>query len=109
MLTKAPFFFPAGSPFPPANPPMKIAIVGCGALGSYYGAKLCRDGHEVHFLLRSDYDVVKRRGVKILSPEGDFHVRPKVARTPCDVGPCELVLIGLKTTASICSSLPKPF
>ncbi len=79
---------------------MKIAIVGCGALGSYYGAKLCRHGHEVHFLLRSDYDVVKRRGVKILSPEGDFHVRPKAARTPGDVGPCELVLIGLKTTAN---------
>ncbi len=31
---------------------MKIAIVGCGALGSYYGAKLCRDGQETHFLLR---------------------------------------------------------
>lgn len=79
---------------------MKIAIVGCGALGSYYGAKLCRDGHEVHFLLRSDHDAVKRRGVRILSPEGDFHVQPRVARTPGDVGPCELVLIGLKTTAN---------
>ena len=64
---------------------MKIAIVGCGALGGYYGAKLCRDGHEVHFLLRSDHDVVKRRGVKILSPEGNFHVQPKVARAPGDV------------------------
>lgn len=79
---------------------MKIAIVGSGALGSYYGAKLCRDGHQVHFLLRSDYDVVKRRGVKILSPEGDFHVQPKAARTPEEIGPCDLVIIGLKTTAN---------
>lgn len=79
---------------------MKIAIVGSGALGSYYGAKLCRDGHQVHFLLRSDYDVVKRRGVKILSPEGDFHVQPKAARTSEDIGPCDLVIIGLKTTAN---------
>ena len=65
---------------------MKIAVIGCGALGSYYGAKLCRDRHEVHFLLRSDYDVVKRRGVRVLSPEGDFHVQPKAARTPQEIG-----------------------
>lgn len=79
---------------------MKIAIVGPGALGGYYGAKLCRDGHEVHFLLRSDHDVVKRRGVKVLSPEGDFTVRPKAARTPQEIGPCDLVIIALKTTAN---------
>ena len=40
---------------------MKLAVVGCGALGSFYGAKLCRSGQDVHFLLRSDYDVVGRR------------------------------------------------
>ena len=41
---------------------MKIAILGCGALGSYYGARLCRAGQEVHFLLRSDYEAVSRDG-----------------------------------------------
>jgi 2-dehydropantoate 2-reductase len=79
---------------------MKIGVVGCGALGSYYGAKLCRDGHEVHFLLRSDYDAVRRRGVFIRSPEGDFHVNPKCARTPEEIRVCDVVLIGLKTTAN---------
>jgi len=79
---------------------MKIAVVGCGAVGSYYGAKLCRDNQEVHFLLRSDYDAVRRKGVTIRSREGDFNVRPKCARTPDAVGPCDLVLIGLKTTAN---------
>jgi 2-dehydropantoate 2-reductase len=39
---------------------MKIAVVGCGALGSFYGAKLCRAGHEVHFLLRSDFEAVRQ-------------------------------------------------
>jgi tRNA A37 threonylcarbamoyladenosine dehydratase len=33
---------------------MKIAVVGCGAVGSYYGAMLSRAGQDVHFLLRSD-------------------------------------------------------
>ena len=79
---------------------MKFAIVGCGALGSYYGAKLARDGQEVHFLLRSDYAVVRRRGLFIRSPEGDFHLDPKCARTPQEIGPCDVVLIGLKTTAN---------
>jgi 2-dehydropantoate 2-reductase len=79
---------------------MKIAIVGCGALGSFYGARLCRAGHEVHFLLRSDYDVVRRDGIYIQSVEGDFHVRPRCARQPAEIGHADLVLIGLKTTAN---------
>ncbi len=80
--------------------PMKIAIVGCGALGSYYGARLARDNHEVHFLLRSDYEVVRSHGVRIVSPDGNFQVWPEAARTPEEIGPCDLVLIGLKTTAN---------
>jgi len=79
---------------------MKIAVVGCGALGSYYGAKLCRAGQEVHFLLRSDYEAVRRRGVAIRSKEGDFNVHPKSAQKPGEIGPVDLVLIGLKTTAN---------
>ena len=79
---------------------MKIGVIGCGALGSYYGAKLCRDGQEVHFLLRSDYETVRRKGVRIRSVDGDFEVRPKCARAPEAMGPCDLVLVGLKTTAN---------
>src|SRR5215472_14331915 len=79
---------------------MKIAVVGPGALGSYYGAKLARAGEEVHFLLRSDYDAVKRHGVSIHSPEGDFNIRPKCAKTPDEIGPSDLVLVALKTTAN---------
>ena len=79
---------------------MKIAVVGCGAVGSFYGAKLSRDGHDVHFLLRSGYETVRRKGVFIRSPQGDFQVRPKCARTGAQVGPSELVLIALKTTAN---------
>lgn len=79
---------------------MKIAVVGCGALGSYYGGRLCRAGHDVYFLLRSDYDVVRRRGVKVLSPDGDFHFHPRCARAPGEIGVAELVVIGLKTTAN---------
>jgi 2-dehydropantoate 2-reductase len=79
---------------------MKIALVGCGAVGSYYGSKLARDGRDVHFLLRSDYEVVRRRGVTIHSREGDFNARPKCAREPGQIGVADLVIIALKTTAN---------
>src|SRR5437762_13100408 len=98
---------PSNFPFPTRHPDairvlfcLKIAVVGCGAVGSFYGAKLARAGHEVHFLLRSDYDVVRRKGVSIRSPQGDFSVRPRCAKSPEQIGVCELVVIGLKTTAN---------
>ena len=79
---------------------MKIAVVGCGAVGSFYGAKLCHAGSEVHFLLRSDYEVARRQGVFIRSPKGDFGVHPKCARLPEEIGVSDLVMVALKTTAN---------
>lgn len=79
---------------------LKVAVVGCGALGSYYGAKLCRLGCQTHFLLRSDYAHVRRHGVWIRSDQGDLRLRPRCARTPEEIGPADLVVIGLKTTAN---------
>jgi 2-dehydropantoate 2-reductase len=80
----------------------KIAIVGCGALGSYYGGKLCQTNRDVHFLLRSDYEVVRENGVQIQSLNGDFHVRPVAAQSPGEIGPCDLVIVALKSTANHC-------
>lgn len=79
---------------------MKIAVVGCGAVGSYYGGRLAQAGHDVHFLLRSDYEVVRRHGVSVQSPQGNFHFHPKSAMAPDQIGPSDLVLIALKTTAN---------
>ncbi len=79
---------------------MKIAVVGCGAVGSFYGGKLAYAGHEAHFLLRSDYETVRRKGVFVRSPQGDFHFRPNCASSPEQIGVCELVLVALKTTAN---------
>jgi 2-dehydropantoate 2-reductase len=79
---------------------MKIGVVGCGALGSYYGAKLGYSGQEVHFLLRSGFAEVRRKGVFVRSGEGDFRFQPKCAQTPEAINVCDLVLIGLKTTAN---------
>ncbi len=79
---------------------MKIGVVGCGAVGSFYGAKLGHSGQEAHFLLRSDFEAVRRNGVLVRSPEGDVRHHPKCARTPEEIGVCDLVLVALKTTAN---------
>ncbi len=79
---------------------MKIGVVGCGALGSFYGARLQQAGHQTHFLLRSDYEAVRDNGVQIISPSGDFRVFPHAAKDPEEIGVCDLVVIGLKTTAN---------
>ncbi|MBE9165146.1 MULTISPECIES: putative 2-dehydropantoate 2-reductase [Microcoleaceae] len=75
------------------------AIIGTGAVGGFYGAKLEKAGLEVNFLLRSDYQTVKKQGLIIESPEGDFTL-PQVrayhdART---MPQCDVVIVALKTT-----------
>jgi len=78
----------------------KIGVVGCGAVGSFYGAKLCQTGNDVHFLLRSDYDAVRNNGVHIHSADGDFDAHPKATKSPGEIGPCGLVIVALKSTAN---------
>jgi 2-dehydropantoate 2-reductase len=80
--------------------PLKMAVVGCGALGSYYGACLARSGQDMHFLLRSDYETVRRHGVRVLTGTESFTVHPKAALDPAEIGVCDVVWIGLKTTAN---------
>jgi 2-dehydropantoate 2-reductase len=79
---------------------MKIAIVGSGALGLYYGAMLARGGNDVRFLLRSDYDAIMAQGLTVRSAAGDFHLTLKGYRHPGEIGTVDLVIIGLKTFAN---------
>lgn len=78
-----------------------FAIVGAGAVGSYYGGRLAASGHDVRFLLRSDYDVVKEKGLTVESIDGDFHL-PEVscARTSEEIGPVDVVIVAWKATSN---------
>lgn len=78
---------------------MKIALLGSGSIGLYYGARLTAAGHDVHFLLRSGYEEATQDGVRVTSPDGDLHLTGVNAhREAATIGPCDLVLIALKTT-----------
>jgi len=80
---------------------MRIAIIGAGALGLYYGALLQRAGNDVRFLLRRDYDAIVRQGLHITSPNGDFHLSHLDAFVnSAEMGEVDLVLVGLKTFAN---------
>ncbi len=79
------------------------AVIGTGALGGYYGGRLQQAGAEVHFLLRSDYEHVRRHGLRIESIAGDFELpRVKAYRHATDMPPCEVVLVTLKSTQNHC-------
>ena len=78
---------------------MRIAIVGTGALGGYYGAMLARSGQDVHFLMRRDYDRVKSHGLFVHSCNGDFHLKQvQCYNDPVDIGPVDLAFISIKAT-----------
>jgi 2-dehydropantoate 2-reductase len=78
---------------------MKIAVIGSGSIGLYYGAKLAAAGEDVHFLLRSGYDEASCDGIRVFSPDGDLHLhRVHAHRDTESIGPCDLVLVSLKTT-----------
>ncbi len=80
---------------------MRIAIVGAGALGLYYGAMLQRAGNDVCYILRRDYEAIQAHGLRVLSVNGDFHLeKVKGYRTATEIGEVGLVLIGLKTFAN---------
>lgn len=77
-----------------------IAIIGSGALGGFLGAHLAHAGHSVHFLVRSDYEVLKKRGLRVEHTGADpIEVKqPRLYRTTIEIGPVDLVLVALKTT-----------
>ncbi|MGG6297578.1 putative 2-dehydropantoate 2-reductase [Leptolyngbya sp. AN02str] len=79
--------------------PLRYAIIGTGALGGFYGARLQQAGLEVHYLLRSDYEHVRQHGLIIESPDGNFRLPSVYAHhTPETMPKCDVVVIALKTT-----------
>jgi len=75
------------------------AIIGTGALGAYYGAKLHHAGLNVQFLLHSDYQHVIEHGLKVESKDGDLSIQsPNAHQQTSDMKPVDVVLIGLKST-----------
>jgi 2-dehydropantoate 2-reductase len=81
---------------------LRIAVVGSGAIGSYYGTKLACSGGDVHFLMRGDLSDIRRAGLCIQGSGENF----RLAEVNCynsttEIGPCDLILISVKATSNL--------
>ena len=86
---------------------MKFAILGSGAVGGYYGAKLVRAGHDVTFVARGAHlAAIRERGLEIRSPAlGDFTVHAAAEDDTTRVGPVDVVIVAVKAYDNV-SALP---
>jgi 2-dehydropantoate 2-reductase len=77
-----------------------VAVIGAGAVGSYYGGRLAEAGHDVTFLLRRDFHAVNKNGLTVTSPDGDFKLaHPATAGSAAEIGPVDWVICALKATS----------
>lgn len=77
---------------------MRIAVVGTGGVGGYFGGRLAAAGADVHFIARGAHlRAMRQHGLRILSPKGDAHVAPVNATDdPAAIGPAGIVLFAVK-------------
>jgi 2-dehydropantoate 2-reductase len=79
----------------------RIAVIGSGAIGSYYGGKLAAAGSDVHFLMRGDLGEARRYGLRIRGPGEDIHIsKINCYSSTKEIGQCDLVLIAVKATSN---------
>ncbi len=77
---------------------MKVAVVGCGAMGSVYAALLAHAGHEVWAIdnWKEHVDAIKANGLRLEGASGDRTVRINATMDAADVGPCDLAILATK-------------
>ena len=87
---------------------MRVAILGSGAVGGYYGARLARAGHDVVFIARGAHlAAIRARGLQILSPAlGDFVVHARAEEDTATVGAVDVAVVAVKAYDTA-SALPK--
>lgn len=77
---------------------MKVAVVGCGAMGSVYAALLADAGHEVWAIdnWKEHVDAMKANGLRLEGASGDRTVRVNATTNAADAGPCDLAILATK-------------
>jgi len=76
---------------------MKFLIAGAGAIGGYMGACMARAGQDVTLFARGPHlRAMQENGVRVKSVDGDFEAHPKIAANLEDVGPVDVVFLGVK-------------
>lgn len=77
---------------------MRMAVVGAGGVGGYFGGRLAQAGVDVTFIARgATLEALRARGLRVDSINGDFHVQVKATDDPSSVEPVDAVLMATKT------------
>jgi 2-dehydropantoate 2-reductase len=78
---------------------LRFAILGSGAVGGYYGARLARSGQDVTFVARGAHlDAIRARGLEVRSPAlGGFTVSAAAEEDTSKIGPVDVVILAVKT------------
>lgn len=77
---------------------MRIAVMGSGGIGGYYGGRLARAGEAVTFIARGEHlRAIQARGLAVKSVKGDFAVQAPATDDPATVGPVDLVFFCVKS------------
>lgn len=89
---------------------MRVAVVGAGAIGAYMGACLHRAGADVSLIARGEnLAALRADGVRVISPRGDFQVKPHATADPAEIGAVDHVILGLKAYSyATCGPLVHP-
>lgn len=92
-----------------SNEALRVAVVGAGGVGGFFGALLARAGHDVSFLARGDnLRAIRERGLHVKGTTGEFDVSSRAFESPDEVGPCALVLFAVKTCDTDSAALVVP-
>jgi 2-dehydropantoate 2-reductase len=84
---------------------MKILIMGAGAVGLFYGARLQRTGEDVYYCARGEnLRVLRERGLEVKSFQGDFNLQVKATDDPREFAPYELILFCVKSYDTIATA-----
>jgi 2-dehydropantoate 2-reductase len=78
---------------------MRIAVMGAGAVGAYFGAKLSASGHNAAFLARGAHlDALRREGLRVDSPGGNLHIQNALfTNDPGEIAVVDLILFCVKS------------
>jgi 2-dehydropantoate 2-reductase len=77
---------------------MKIAVMGTGGVGGYFGGMLAQAGHDVTFIARGPHlAAIREQGLRVETVHGDFTIQAPATDNPGEVGPVDLVLFCVKT------------
>src|SRR5512135_1058899 len=77
---------------------MRVAVVGAGGIGGYYGGTIARAGHEVRLFARGEHrDAIRSRGLEIREPEGAWNIAVVATDDVAELLPADLAIVAVKS------------